>query len=528
MFEQSPDALLTEVEDCHRQESRLVARRLKAIAGLLWVRTSQAEGVDGDPGYALITGFARTSAEVGAAMNLTPAAASVMVGHAEALDIRLPRIAALLDEARIDWRTAQLVITRTSLVDHDLIHCVDAALAERITAWQCWSRKRIINAIDAAVRTADPKAAKERRVNADNERDASVTPLPNGMAEIRVRLSAPAGAVFDKRLDEMADSVCANDPRTRKQRRADAVEALANGVALRCTCGSPDCPARSPDETKPASRFVINVIATEETVENGSEEPGYLEGYGVIDADQIRELAKDAALRLLSEPLVSDGQAFSYHPSAAVERWVRCRDLTCCFPGCDRPAWRADIDHTIPFDHQRPQAGGLTDPSGLKCYCRQHHRLKTFLSGANGWRDEQLPDGTVVFTSPTGRVYRNTPAGADLFPRLGAACLTPKPRKRNHRKDKRSRAASRRTALEVLRPLNHANRTLNRARREEIDNRRWRNRMRMTLLVLKGGAPSTSQWCTWVNEPVEDDWITAEWTPPPAPPPSVECDEPPF
>jgi hypothetical protein len=525
MFDRSPDALLTVVEDSHREESRLIARRLQAVADLLWTRTGQAEGVDGDPGYALVTGFARTSAEVAAAMNLTPAAASVMVGHAEALDTRLPCIFALLNDARIDWRTAELVIKRTALVDYTLIGGVDAALAERITGWQCWSRKRIINAVDAAVRKADPKAAKERRVHADTERNATVTPLPNGMAEIRVRLSAPAGAAFDKRLDEMADAVCAADPRTRKQRRADAVEALANGVGLRCECGSPDCPARPEDEEKPASRFVINVIATEETVDGDGEDPGFLEGYGVIDADQVRELAKDAALRLLSEPLVSDGQALSYHPSAAVERWVRCRDLTCCFPGCDRPAWRADIDHTIPFNHQRPAAGGLTEPAGLKCYCRQHHRLKTFLGGPAGWRDEQLADGTVVLTSPTGRVYRNTPAGGDLFPGLRATRLAP--RKRNRRRDKQGRVAAARAALAAVRPLNVDQRTLNRARRQEIDDRRWRNRMRATLLVLKGGQPSTSPWCTWIDDPLEDESITADWKPPPIPPRQPD-EEPPF
>jgi hypothetical protein len=26
-----------------------------------------------------------------------------------------------------------------------------------------------------------------------------------------------------------------------------------------------------------------------------------------------------------------------------------------------------------------------------------------------GWRDQQLPDGTVIWTSPTGQAYRTTP-----------------------------------------------------------------------------------------------------------------------
>jgi hypothetical protein len=31
-----------------------------------------------------------------------------------------------------------------------------------------------------------------------------------------------------------------------------------------------------------------------------------------------------------------------------------------------------DIDHTIPFNHQDPAAGGPTVIENLKCLCRQH------------------------------------------------------------------------------------------------------------------------------------------------------------
>jgi hypothetical protein len=31
-------------------------------------------------------------------------------------------------------------------------------------------------------------------------------------------------------------------------------------------------------------------------------------------------------------PAVSDAEATRYQPSAAMERWIRCRDLTCRFP----------------------------------------------------------------------------------------------------------------------------------------------------------------------------------------------------
>jgi hypothetical protein len=44
--------------------------------------------------------------------------------------------------------------------------------------------------------------------------------------------------------------------------------------------------------------------------------------------------------------------------------------------------------------------------------------LKTFCTGPNGWTDRQLSDGTIIFTSPTGHIYRTEPHGGVLFPAL--------------------------------------------------------------------------------------------------------------
>lgn len=180
--------------------------------------------------------------------------------------------------------------------------------------------------------------------------------------------------------------------------------------------------------------MVINVVASDQTVHGDSDRPGYLEGYGVIDAEQVRRLA-DAASVLIANPLTSPVAALRYQPTVALGRAVRCRDLTCRFPGCSRPAVACDIDHTIPFNPEDPAAGGRTVFENLKCLCRQHHRLKTF----GGWRDTQLADGTVIWTSPSGRTYRTAPAGADLFPQ--PACAPPAANKRSRDKQRSARIA---------------------------------------------------------------------------------------
>ena len=132
-----------------------------------------------------------------------------------------------------------------------------------------------------------------------------------------------------------------------------------------------------------------------------------------------------------------------------------------------------------------------------------------------------------MWTSPTGREYRTTPDGAALFDGIAAACGIPRPRKRHRRREKAMRTATARRGMHAKRAANDATLALNRARLAEIDIRKWRNDMRRTLLNLKGGAPSTSPWCIWVNDPREDEHISADWRPPERDPDQTP-DEPPF
>jgi hypothetical protein len=57
---------------------------------------------------------------------------------------------------------------------------------------------------------------------------------------------------------------------------------------------------------------------------------------------------------------------------------------------------------------------GLKRSSTVRC----HHLTKTFYTGPGGWTDQQLPDGTIVFTAPTGHTYITQPQGGILFPTL--------------------------------------------------------------------------------------------------------------
>lgn len=525
MFEDSgAGELVAVIADSYREESKLVGRRVAAVAQLLWRRTWEAEAEDPDSGYMIVTGLQRTSAEVAAAMNLPPGVASALVVDAETLDSRFPKILAVLCVGDTDWRTVQIVLKRTrSVSDMSVFAALDTRLSAAVAGWQSWSRKRVIHAVDAAVRALDQDAVAERE-RAEDRRHLDVIAVGDGTAKVDGVIDAESAVIVEDKIATLAQGVCPGDPRTMTQRRADALSAMAQGITLACRCEA--CTSAGVEAVADAGRGVkpvIHVIAERSTVLGEGDKPGYLEGFGVIDAAQVRRLVERATLRTLSVPTLSAEEMLRYQPSTAVERYVRARDVTCRFPGCDRPAERCDVDHTIPFNHGDPRSGGLTTVDNLKCLCRQHHRLKTF---HDRWRDIQLPDGTIVWTAPDGRVYCTTPGAVELFERLGApACAPPKPRRRNLTRERARRIARTRDKNRRLRPVNAARRRREAARAHEIANRKDRNRRRRTALSMLEHGRNTSPYLRWLNEPDEPETLPPDWQPPPE---HETPDQPPF
>lgn len=226
---------------------------------------------------------------------------------------------------------------------------------------------------------ADPDAVRQVRERA-RDREVSIWNSADGMGEVYAQLYATDAQALDARLNALVATVCAGDPRSTDQRRADALGALAAGAdRLACRCDNPDCAA----EGRPVSAVVIHVVAEQASVKGHGQAPAaLLGGDGLIPAELVAELAKTAGLQPIPVPA---GTEPGYRPSVKLAAFVRARDLTCRAPGCDRPATQCDLDHTIAFAD-----GGATHAANLKCLCRLHHLLATFC----GWRAQQLPDGT--------------------------------------------------------------------------------------------------------------------------------------
>lgn len=102
---------------------------------------------------------------------------------------------------------------------------------------------------------------------------------------------------------------------------------------------------------------------------------------GLIPAELIGELAKSARLVPKRPP---GGAESGYTPSAKLAEFVRCRDLTCRAPGCDRPATSCDADHTIPL-RVKTRAQNRAARIATECRHNRDARLTRKTSAPSGF-----------------------------------------------------------------------------------------------------------------------------------------------
>nr|WP_236571240.1 HNH endonuclease signature motif containing protein [Microbacterium hydrocarbonoxydans] len=131
--------------------------------------------------------------------------------------------------------------------------------------------------------------------------------------------------------------------------------------------------------------------------------PAELDGVVPIDTDTARHLAGNATGwdRVFTHPFSGGALIVDrYRPSKHLRRHLRARDARCRFPGCGVPASKSDLDHT-----HAASTGGDTSDANLATLCRRHHVLKHHTP----WHVAQGEHGVLVWTSPTGRTYTDTP-----------------------------------------------------------------------------------------------------------------------
>lgn len=418
-----------------RIENAACARRLSAAADVL--DRKYAEDGSAEREQWIIDNYAAVAAEIAPAQKVSLGSAASQLEIAIALRDRLPRLNAVFLSGAITYRIVAAIVFRTYLIqDDEALAQVDAAITAHVEGWTTLSVTKLRTEIDYWVDRFDP-AAVRRTENSSRSRYVDIRDSGDGsgVAYIEATVYAHDGELIDQRLDALAATVCDDDPRTQEQRRADAIAAALAGAGagagaqtLPCACGSNDCPAAA---ATPGG-VVVHVVANEDTLNDvtpaeldgdkpvevieagdptlggpAAAGPGYVMGGRLVPAPIVAAKLANAERR----PVIHPGDAPPERrriPSAVLAWFVRCRDLTCRFPHCDKPATHCDIDHTVPYPR------GATQASNLKCLCRAHHLYKTFL----GWRDRQHPDGTVDWLSPAGQKYTTQPGSRLLFPTL--------------------------------------------------------------------------------------------------------------
>ncbi|MGV0788771.1 HNH endonuclease signature motif containing protein [Mycolicibacterium sp. XJ2] len=446
--------LLDTMRDAQRAERVAVARKFLA-AGRFALQRFAAMGNTHDNWC--VDDWDVIASEIAAELGISRGRASSMIGYGRTLIEHMPRLGEVFLAGQVDFRVISIIDYRAGLiVDDEAIAAIDEMVAHKAPSWNKLSDKKIAQLVDWMVLDVDPDAlrvAKER----DDDRYIDITIDKYGMADIEGKIRATDAAALDETLSQLTATVCRDDPRTARQRRADALMALVNReTSMACRCETQRCAAAV--RRTATTDVVIHLIADAATVSGEKNTPGYVAGVGPVPAPMVRDLARTAKLKPLVIPKdpVADPR---YRPSAALADFVRCRDLTCRWPGCDKPAWKADIDHTVPYP------AGPTHPSNNACYCRFHHLMKTFHCGPGGWTEQQSPDGTIVFTSPSGRTYLTEPLGAQLFTHLatptGVLTSSTGPPPNEWRglampKRKRTRAQDRAYRINRLRAINAA------------------------------------------------------------------------
>jgi hypothetical protein len=248
-----------------------------------------------------------TADEVAPALHLSRNAAAARLDMATALTTRLPATLAALERGEIDMIKARAVVQATDPLTGEQALAVQERVLGR-AGGQTASQLRA--SLRRAVLRVDPDGAAQRHQQRRKERQVTLVPLPDAMAELVAHLPAEQAVAIYQRVDALARKLLTD---------------LVDGSLLDC------------GRTK-------------------------------------------------------------YRPPAALRDYVRARDRTCRFPGCQQPARRCDLDHTVAYPE------GPTSEHNLGTLCRRHHRLKH----ETEWKVEQHAGG-FTWTNPTGRKYTRVP-----------------------------------------------------------------------------------------------------------------------
>lgn len=393
------------------------------------------------------------AAEIGAALRVSDRTVQRQLDQARTLTVDFPAAHAALAEGRISRAHVHVITEAAAHLADPAVRAQYEQIVLQVAEGESASRLRPYARLVA--HRLHPRTADERHRAAATVRGVSVTDLDDGMSELLLTAPSPlvhgirdritrlakavqdderamqgartaqeagmvpgtgtardgetgrdamptgdagvAGAGADVQADADTDERADADtdgPRTLDQLRADILCDLA-------LTGTPagHATAHTPAELLGAIRAEVHVTVPVLGATGATGEPAMLDGMQPMDTATALRLAGTATGwdRVLTHPVTGAVLAVDrYRPSAELRRHLQAIDHRCRFPGCMIPARRCDLDHV----HDAAD-GGATAADNLADACRRHHVLKH----RTRWRAQKQPDGTIEWTSPTGRRY---------------------------------------------------------------------------------------------------------------------------
>lgn len=333
--------------------------------------------------------------ELAAALRITEYSAGELLALAEAVVDRYPELRGAITRADMTEQHAKILVAGTDSVEpihRALILERGMELAKRHPVGEF--RRRLARLIETVRETT----LAQRHEAAVADRRVAVEPGADGMAWLHLHAPAVEVHAIYGRMTAIAKQLKKqpDETRTLDQLRADvACDLLIDGSADAHPASVRGIRA-SVVVTVPA----LALLGDGDAVPAGSD-PASVEGVGPIPLATARRLCGGSGgwMRVLTHP--ETGMVLSvgrdrYQPPPELAKLVTWRAERCMAPGCEMPASRCHIDHSIAWEH-----GGSTALSNLGPLCQGHHTVKHH----GGWAIRQLDGGSIEWTSPTGRRY---------------------------------------------------------------------------------------------------------------------------
>lgn len=403
-------ALVAECAEIDSQIARLHARKAERLAERVRLLLDEIR-----PGQ---DGFEQAErsmiSEFSAGLRITAYAAAKQLANAHTLQERLPGTREALAAGALTLAHADVIVEAA----RDLPAGDDAVAAAYETAVVPYAsaetRARTKAFAESVVAALAPATVQEQHDRAQDERVVTVTDEGRGQATLHVTgpavlihsaydlVTQEGRAILRAAKQDGAAPDALGDARSLDQVRCDR-------TLLRLLTGRIDDDADILDSIRPT----VQVTVSAATLAGIDDRLAELDGHGPIDAASARSIAASAAAwrRLHLDDAGMIARTTAYQPTDAMRRHLRARDRTCRFPGCRRPARRCEIDHT--YDYAR---GGPTAITNLACLCATHHALKhPDVDPRWRWTARQHRGGTIVWTTPAGVEYSDTPPPRVMF-----------------------------------------------------------------------------------------------------------------